>query len=750
MDFGMGSALPFRPSGSVWRWIGLLTLLGVVLLGSLSIPPPARAGAPAVDVLGASGSGWIADVVVDGAGGSQRNPALATGPGGLLLTAYEDASAGNGDILLRMSADAGLTWTPAIPIASTASAEVNPTVAFDPFSGRMFIAWQLGTAGATAIMSAYSDDGATWVTGTAFACGVLCERPRIASEYWRGASNYQYIVFAGQLSANDWDVAFLRSVNQGQSWSLLFEDSTAVADTRFQPEIAVQRGTDAVGRVVIAYRAGTSPATAGDLFLEWSEDYGATWQPRTQWALADVDSPLTLKASHDGDSLMVAYSRAANDITWIVDQDPTSLAWDTSNSLDRFYGAGYWPALAVDGDGTTDTTIGGRYHLVAHDAGGLDLIYAAAHTTMTAQSDWSAPAVTTDTTADASDSYILKSVATQLRGAWYPVVAWTDFRNGGLASQDVMYGTPGAQWSLDTNPPGLLIAVDATPRTAPFVASFPAGTQHTIAAPSPQFGPGTQSTFVSWSDAGPQSRTVVADTTDRTLVATFSTQVQLTLVSAYGGVTGQGWYPINTVANINATNPLPTGPGRRYLFAAWTGSITSYLSTAQVLMNEPKTITANWLAQYLLNVTSAHGNVTGGGWYTAGLAATLRVGSAEVVEGGRTWAFTGWSGDATGNLTTLTVSMSGPKAITANWEERFTSPFAGTTGALLLAGILLAVLLGILALVMMRRRRRPQATFQQMQPMSGLGTPPPQAPPTPPPEHPMPSWPQPPPGSPPP
>ncbi|HEV8595843.1 MAG TPA: hypothetical protein VGR51_09975, partial [Thermoplasmata archaeon] len=129
--------------------------------------------------------------------------------------------------------------------------------------------------------------------------------------------------------------------------------------------------------------------------------------------------------------------------------------------------------------------------------------------------------------------------------------------------------------------------------------------------------------------------------------------------------------------------------------------------------------------------------------------AIVTIAQRDVTEGGRTWQFTGWSGDATGAATTVNLTMDGPRTVTANWREK-PGFFSAVGGALLLVGLLLAVLFVILLAAMMRRRRKPAPSFQQMHPMSGEAMPPPMAPPATPPETTPPAWPGPPPEGPPP
>ena len=72
-------------------------------------------------------------------------------------------------------------------------------------------------------------------------------------------------------------------------------------------------------------------------------------------------------------------------------------------------------------------------------------------------------------------------------------------------------GPVGISETIQTSPAGLQVSIDGgAPQTAPVSAKWQAGSQHTIAAASPQGSNGTQYTFTSWSDNGALSHSVTA------------------------------------------------------------------------------------------------------------------------------------------------------------------------------------------------------------------------------------------------
>jgi glucose/arabinose dehydrogenase len=75
--------------------------------------------------------------------------------------------------------------------------------------------------------------------------------------------------------------------------------------------------------------------------------------------------------------------------------------------------------------------------------------------------------------------------------------------------------------SFQTTPGGLKLAVNGTQSTATFTRTVIVGSTNTVSAISPQPKGGKSYTFVSWSDGGAQTHTIVAPTTAATYTARF-------------------------------------------------------------------------------------------------------------------------------------------------------------------------------------------------------------------------------------
>ena len=89
----------------------------------------------------------------------------------------------------------------------------------------------------------------------------------------------------------------------------------------------------------------------------------------------------------------------------------------------------------------------------------------------------------------------------------------------------------------------------------------------------------------------------------KNVTANWKTQYYLTVTSAYGTPSGEGWYDEDT----NATAMLDVGTvngteGTRYVFTGWSEDASgTALTSDPIFMDGPKNATADWKTQYYLN-----------------------------------------------------------------------------------------------------------------------------------------------------
>jgi uncharacterized repeat protein (TIGR02543 family) len=137
----------------------------------------------------------------------------------------------------------------------------------------------------------------------------------------------------------------------------------------------------------------------------------------------------------------------------------------------------------------------------------------------------------------------------------------------------------------------------------------------------------------------------------------------LLVTSAHGTVTP---VPAQALYDHGTSVVLTAAPATGYTFVNWTGDATGSVNPLTVTMDANKSITANYsLNTYTLLVTSAHGTVTpvpDQALYDHGTSVVLTAAPATG------YTFVNWTGDATGSVNPLTVTMDANKSITANYS----------------------------------------------------------------------------------
>ncbi len=218
-----------------------------------------------------------------------------------------------------------------------------------------------------------------------------------------------------------------------------------------------------------------------------------------------------------------------------------------------------------------------------------------------------------------------------------------------------------------TSPAKYTLTTIATPSAGGTVSgagSYNSGDVVTVKAT-----PAAGYTFTGWSgDAtGTSSSISVTMSGNKTVTANFQL-IKYTLTatatpSAGGTVSGAGSYNSGDVVTVKAT------PAAGYTFTGWSGDATGTSSSIEITMNGNKSVVANFQVKapdkYTLTTIGspvAGGTLSGGGSYTSGDVVTVKATPAAG------YTFTGWSGDATGTSPSVSVTMSGNKTVTANFQ----------------------------------------------------------------------------------
>lgn len=184
-------------------------------------------------------------------------------------------------------------------------------------------------------------------------------------------------------------------------------------------------------------------------------------------------------------------------------------------------------------------------------------------------------------------------------------------------------------------------------------------------------------------------------------VATFTLSVGPTLtINVPANVTSNGasvWVKINGVQyNLNSTQlqtSVPNGVvtvqiesyvntsvGVRQAFRGWLDGGAS--NPRQLVVTNSTQLTALFGTQYLLTVNANHGTTSPSSWYNASsiAAVTANAISNEVTNTTRL-VFEKWSGDYNSTSTSLSILMSKPVTIQANWIQQYYVSILSLTGS---------------------------------------------------------------------
>jgi hypothetical protein len=117
---------------------------------------------------------------------------------------------------------------------------------------------------------------------------------------------------------------------------------------------------------------------------------------------------------------------------------------------------------------------------------------------------------------------------------------------------------------------------------------------------------GTRDVFDSWivsASVSKESSVSVVLNSPVEAKAEYHREHYLQLLSAYGSPSGSGWYKEGSNTQIGTEKELPMPGllgvlGGKRVFGGWSGGIISADNIAQIRMDSPKTITANWQEDY--------------------------------------------------------------------------------------------------------------------------------------------------------
>lgn len=184
---------------------------------------------------------------------------------------------------------------------------------------------------------------------------------------------------------------------------------------------------------------------------------------------------------------------------------------------------------------------------------------------------------------------------------------------------------------------------------------------------------GVELTFLKFSDDYNSTSRPFDLNDDTVFEAEYAVRFLLEVESKYGSVSGAGWLPAGSAANLSVAPFVDFGNSTRMTFVKWVlpGNMSHFEHTAKVQMTGPKRVQVLWKRQFLLTVHSEYGNPRGSGWYDEGSLALFWV--DEVSGMVIVHYFKEWVGDVRAAVPRASVVMSSPKEVRALWRTDYTN-----------------------------------------------------------------------------
>jgi len=168
---------------------------------------------------------------------------------------------------------------------------------------------------------------------------------------------------------------------------------------------------------------------------------------------------------------------------------------------------------------------------------------------------------------------------------------------------------------------------------------------------------------------------------DRSITPVFAAAptYALTITAGAGGTTNPP--PGTYTYDEGATPSILATAASGYRFGGWSGSVSGATNPIAITMNGNKTVTANFIRLYTLTIAASAGGTTSPapGIYTYDQGTSVSVQAIP----GTAYQFDGWSGDASGTASPVSVVMIGNKSILASFSKAVKPPLSVTAARLI-------------------------------------------------------------------
>ena len=193
----------------------------------------------------------------------------------------------------------------------------------------------------------------------------------------------------------------------------------------------------------------------------------------------------------------------------------------------------------------------------------------------------------------------------------------------------------------------------------------------------------TRYKFTAWNDLVDNPARRISVDSSRELKAFLDTEYLVVATSKYGQVTGSGWYPSGSEANVSVPDEYleSATDGIRYAFTGWSDGYNKNSIDNTLVVTSPTVVEASWREQYLLRIKSLVSDVVyeNQGWYEKeSLAPIFAPKEIEVSKDRLLYTFAGWStiGENAAfskddlQETQNTIRMDAPHTVWTNWDKQ--------------------------------------------------------------------------------
>ena len=227
-----------------------------------------------------------------------------------------------------------------------------------------------------------------------------------------------------------------------------------------------------------------------------------------------------------------------------------------------------------------------------------------------------------------------------------------------------------------------LLSVNANGGTTTPSAWYSPNSTVTVAATNPSNVTANTSRYLfdSWSGDLLSNSTTITVTMNKpvTLQANWTKQYYVSVISAAGDPSGQGWYNAGATATVQVQSTVQFQNRTRILFNGWNSPNIGNNPTAQITVNGPMRLLASWRTQYLIDVNSEYGSTQGAGWYDEGASVQASVPAEVDYANGTRRVFAGWSGDYSGLSNKAALGVNAPKTLNAQWNTEYLVTFGAS------------------------------------------------------------------------